>query len=515
MESKEQLASSELKLLKITKPIGNHFAAKKAKKLPGWDVSVSDLCRITGIDVTTLSDKVKDRLDRKVKQVCRAGSRMLDDCICVQLYEDGDNLMRWAMNNGAIVVVTPRQIDDLPCIVVDNPVAVYAAMCGYYRRQTNVEVTAVVGSIGKTTTKRMVSSVYAAQYNTFSDPENENQIDCVGYICQHIPSKTEKQVQEISEDTPGCVHFMSEMLTPRIAVVTAIDKSHIESFGNEENIYKEICSITDAMPANGVVITNLDEFDHTKWMAGHKVVTVSLGNTSADYYAKQVKVEVKGLSFAIVSREDGREYPVVLNNVFAMHNIVSALQAFAAGIEAGVSPLNAVNGLSNYKATGIRQNVYDTISGQKLYVDCYNAVARSVRSAIETADKIPVKGKKIAIIGDVEEAGPTSKEIHQEIVRIVDKSQFGSLYTFGPKIQEAVQAVQVRSDLIVKTFLDKPALYKAIKAEKANDNLFLFKASRKSALETCIKAVWPLSFRLKMHDYYWPIIRWRMKVVFN
>lgn len=208
MEPKEQLASSELKLLKITKPIGNRIAARKARRDSNWNVTVRELCVMAGLDPQSFSEGVKARLERKVRQVCRAGSRMLDNCICVQLYEDGDNLMRWAMANGAIVVVTPKQIDDLPCIVVDNPVAVYAAMCGYYRKLTNVEITAVVGSIGKTTTKRMVSSVYSAQYNTFSDPENENQIDCVGYICQHIPAKTVKQVQEISEDTPGCVHYM-------------------------------------------------------------------------------------------------------------------------------------------------------------------------------------------------------------------------------------------------------------------------------------------------------------------
>lgn len=515
MESKEQLASSELKLLKITKPIGNHFAIRKARKNPKWDVTVRELCVIAGLDTQSFSETVKTRLERKVRQVCRAGSRMLDNCICVQLYEDGDNLMRWAMANGAIVVVTSKQIDDLPCIVVDNPVAVYAAMCGYYRKLTNVEITAVVGSIGKTTTKRMVSSVYSAQFNTFSDPENENQIDCVGYICQHIPGKTVKQVQEISEDTPGCVHYMSEMLTPKIAVVTAIDKSHIESFGNEENIYKEICSITDAMPKDGVVVTNLDEFDHTRWVANHRAVTVSLNNENADYYAKQIGLESKGLSFVIVSRKDKREYPVILNNVFAKHNIISALQAFAAGIEAGVSPENAIKGLLNYRASGIRQNVYDTISGQKLYVDCYNAVARSVQSAIETANKIPVKSKKIAVIGDVEEAGPTSKEIHKEIIRIVDQSRFDVLFTFGPKIQEALQSVRVKDSLLVKSFLDKPALYKAIKGFKAKDNLFLFKASRKSALETCVKKVWPISFRLKMLEYYWPIIAWRMKVIFH
>ena len=515
MESKEQLASSELELLKLTKPIGNCIAARKARRNSNWNVTVRELCEIADLDTQSFSEGVKARLERKVRQVCRAGSRMLDNCICVQLYEDGDDLMRWAMANGAIVVVTSRQIDDLPCIVVDNPVEVYAAMCGYYRKLSNVEITAVVGSIGKTTTKRMVNSVYATQYNTFSDPENENQIDCVGYICQHIPAKTVKQVQEISEDTPGCVHYMSEMLNPQIVVVTAIDKSHIESFGNEENIYKEICSITDAMPLNGVVITNLDEFDHARWMANHRVVTVSLNSDNADYHAKQVQLESKGISFVIVTRRDRREYPVVLNNVFAKHNIVSALQAFAAGIESGVSPEKAVKGLMNYHTTGIRQNVYDTLSGQKLYVDCYNAVARSVKSAIETADKIPVKGKKIAVIGDVEEAGPTSKEIHKEIIRIVDQSRFDVLFTFGPKIQEALQSVQVKDGLVVKSFLDKSALYKAIKGYKAKDNLFLFKASRKSALETSIKAVWPLSFRLKMFDYYWPIIRWRMKVVFN
>lgn len=515
MEYKEKLAPSELKLLKIVKPIGNYCAKMKAQKLSNWGVTVRELCVVAGLDADTFSEGVKKQLDRRVRQVCRAGSRMLDNCICVQLYEDGDNLMRWAMANGAIVVVTPKQIDDLPCIVVDNPVAVYAAMCGYYRKQINVEVTAVVGSIGKTTTKRMVSSVYSSQCNTFSDPENENQIDCVGYICQHIPTKTAKLVQEISEDTPGCVHYMSEMLTPQIVVVTAIDKSHIESFGNEENIYKEICSITDAMSPNGVVISNLDEFDHTRWVTNHRVVTVSIDNEEADYYAKHIRLESKGISFVIVSRKDNGEYPVVLNNVFAKHNIVSALQAFAAGVEAGISPQNAIKGLLKYRATGIRQNVYDTLWGQKLYIDCYNAVARSVKSAIETVDKIPVKGIKIAVIGDVEEAGPTSKEIHKEIIRMVDQSQFDVLLTFGPKIKEALQSVQVKENLDVRPFIDKPALYKAIKSLKAKDNLFLFKASRKSALETCIMNVWPLLFRLKMIDYYLPIIRWRLKVIIN
>ena len=110
-----------------------------------------------------------------------------------------------------------------------------------------------------------------------------------------------------------------------------------------------------------------------------------------------------GLSFVVVDNSNGTEHPVRLNNIYARHNVSAALRAFAAA-RCEVLPYSLiVKGLAEYHTTGVRQNVIWTEDGICLYADCYNAIATSVRSAVETSDIIPVTGKRIAVLGDIEE----------------------------------------------------------------------------------------------------------------
>lgn len=513
--TRQSVSQHEEKLLKILGPINKVAVRRKQRRDPRYVLTAAQLCQYAGLDTQVLSGKVRERLEMPVSSVCRAGSRFLPGCICVQFHEDSDQVMRWAMEHGALLCITRAQIDDLPCIVAEDPVAVYADMCRYFRGLRDVEVTAVVGSIGKTTTKRMISAVYAAQYATFADPENENQIDCVGYIFQHIPKGTSKLVQEVSEDTPGCLGLISHMIGPKVAVVTAIDKSHIEAFGSEEKILQEIASVTRGMPEDGIVILNIDDDNTADLIKDRPVVTVSMVDPDADFYAYDIRQEADGLSFNVVEKKSEKQYPVKLNMVFAKHNIYSALYAFAAGVCAGVEYRNIQKGLSSYRNVGIRQNVYQA-GGAVLYVDCYNAVARSMRSAIIAADEIPVTGKRIAVLGDIEEAGDFSHEIHKEVISAVDASKFDVLLLYGQKMHQAAKEVKTRDSLEVICCQDKSAVSGQIKSRSPQGgDIILFKSSRKSAIEDTIKATWPLTYRMKMLEYYWPIIKWRLKVILS
>ena len=113
--------------------------------------------------------------NKKVQSVSIVDEFFEPNCICVGMYWMNDDDLRWAIKNGALAIVTKKQIDNLPCIIVDNPLEVYAKMCLYFRKlHSNVSATLVTGSIGKTTTKRMVESVYEQQYRTFANPTNRN-----------------------------------------------------------------------------------------------------------------------------------------------------------------------------------------------------------------------------------------------------------------------------------------------------------------------------------------------------
>lgn len=512
-----QVSSSEEKLLKITGPMGNLMYGLRKCFNSGKVLTAGDLCRVAQLDESTFTPKVKETLSRKVSQVCRAGSRFTKDCICVQFDEDGDDVMRWAAQQGALLLVSRSQIDSLPCIVVENPEAVYAKICRHFRNMSNAEAIAVVGSIGKTTTKRMISAVCSAQYNTFCDPENENQLDCVGYISQHIPPRTQILVQEVSEDYAGSVKNISQVIAPKTTVVTAIDKSHIEQYGDESGIIKEIASITAGMPVDGTVILSIDDENTKDLISDRRVVTVSIENKDADYHAQNISVERNGLEFDIAEKRTGKIYSIKLKYVYAKHNIISALYAFAAGVESGVSHKNIVKGLFDYRTAGIRQNIYKS-NGVFIYADCYNAVARSVRSAIDGAAQIPVTGRKIAVLGDVEEAGVFSESTHKDMIDSVLKSDFDGLFLYGDKLKEAFEALdkeKMRDTLQIAFCDSKTEIGERLRKELSDGDLVLFKASRKSALEDIIKALFPRAYRKEMTRYYLPIIRWRLKVIFS
>ena len=489
MENRVSVNRSEEQLLKVLGPLSDFANFIKRISRKGYPKTLSEILVMGGANTHNLSDAT---LKRKVSQICRAGSRFSNNCLCVSLYGDSDDVMRWAIKHGAIAVVTDHSIEGLPCIVVPSPEQFYANVCSYFRSQSGVKITAVAGSIGKTTTKRMLASVYCEHFETFNDPENENQMDCIGYICQHIPYGTQMQVQEVSEDTPGCMKYMSQMLRPEIVVITAVDKSHIEQFESQGKIYEEVCAITENMHPDGVVIVDISDKDINSYIHEKKVVTVSKDDPSADFYASDISFGDLGLEFIVTDNINKKSFEVVLHNVFAHHNVTSALYAFAAGVCSGEPYEKILKGLDSYRTLGIRQNIYDSETGVKLYVDCYNAVGKSVEAAIVTAGMIPVKGKRIAVLGDIEEAGSTSEQIHRDVIKYVVNSSFDCLLTYGPKMKAATESVgELLDNITVEFFLDKKILANKLKQVAKSGDLILFKASRKSALETIVESLWP------------------------
>lgn len=502
-------------LRKVTHVCGNHAYKKKRKGNPYIFFTLRELCAYAGIEIPNLDATVKEKLDTTVSYICRWGDRFTKDCICVQLYDDTDDTMRQAINAGALVCVTDHKIAGIPCIVVEDPAVTYADMCSVIRDTATVKSTVIVGSIGKTTTKKMVEAVYRKAYNTLCDSGNDNILDSVGSICQHIPKKADIYVAEFSEDTPGLIEQMSKIVKPEIAIIATIDKSHIEFYGSEENIFNEFRSVTKHMREDGVCITSMDQENATSLISDKKVIYVSTQSKEADFFADNISVDTEGLKFSVHEKASGNTYPVKLINSFAIHNVTSALIAFAAGVCAGVDYAKIVEGLAAYRATGIRQNVYKAAKDVVVYADCYNAVAKSIRSAVKASCNIPIIGKRIAVLGDVAEAGSYTEQTHQEIVDIVNDSTFDILFTCGLELKKALASATMREGLQVYTFATQREMNQALKMKIQRGDLVLFKSSHSGNLQASIKKTFPLAYLYQAIKYYTPRIHWHFKIVLN
>lgn len=479
------------------------WASSIVRKLtqPKKYITIQSVFEIVKETKAVLNSRALSRRDSIINEVCT-----LDDnyesfffptnCAC--LVSDRNTADK-AISKGAILLITPENFEEYPCLVSDNPILSFSSLCRYYRDlSSDLHVTAVSGSIGKTTVKNMIGEVYKTRYNTTYTRANYNTRMAVGFAVQHIPSNAQMMIQEIHEGNPNETRYISKMLYPDLFVLTPIDKSHFERFGSERKIKEEICSITEYMKDSGSVIVNIDEFNDFDLLGNKRIVSVSSSNHTADFSLKDVAVTREGLVFSVHIKETNTDYPVALKSIFASHNAQCALYAFAAGYIVGIEPKLIIRGLQNYETTGDRQNVFQTHDGVLVYADCYNAVGRSMKSAINAANEISISGKRIAVLGDVAEAGATSFETHKSIIRYINDTAFNYLITMGAELEKAQNSVCTREDLIVRSANSTKELSKIIREIVRPGDLVLFKASHASNLRECIKIIWPKEYQDKI-----------------
>lgn len=457
--------------------------------------SIPEIVRDAGLELNTKALSLKNAVINEVCTLDENYESFFFPTNCACLVSD-HNTAEKAISKGAILLITPENFEEYPCLVSDNPILLFSNLCRYYRDLSrDLYVTAVSGSLGKTTVKNMIGEVYRTCYNTTYTRANYNTRMAVGFAVQHIPSNARMMIQEIHEGNPDETRYISKMLYPDLFVLTPIDKSHFERFGSEQKIKEEICSITEYMKDSGSVIVDIDEFNDFNLLGNKRIISISLSDYSADFSLKDLTVSREGLVFIVHIKETDTDYPIVLKGIYAPHNAQCALYAFAAGYHVGIEPKMIIRGLQNYKTSGDRQNVFKTHDGVMIYADCYNAVGRSMKSAINAANEISIPGKRIAILGDVAEAGATSFETHKSIIRYVNDTAFNYLITIGPELERAKKNVSTRDDLIVRSARTIKELSIIIREIVQPGDLVLFKASHASNLRECIKIVWPREYQ--------------------
>lgn len=107
------------------------------------------------------------------------------------------------------------------------------------------------------------------------------------------------------------------------------------------------------MSSDGILITNIDDNDISFYKGKAKLVTVSLKNPDADYWADDIQRKEDGLN------QQGEIFNAKLYYIYAIHNVYSALYAFAAGVANNIKYSDILRGISNCRTAGIRNNFFE------------------------------------------------------------------------------------------------------------------------------------------------------------
>lgn len=396
---------------------------------------------------------------------------------------DGNDYIKQAAAAGAAAAISDLKAGsvrtNIPVIYVRNSREAQLALARYYRDKFSVKVCGVTGSVGKTSTKDMISAVLSEKFHTLKTDGNLNNDVGLPKTLFRLDDRCEAAVIEMGMSDRGEISALSKTAHPCCAVITNIGFCHIENLKTRENILAAKLEILDGATSDApLIVHGGDEYLGrltSEDIGGRRLVRYGFSE-EFDVYADNIVHKDDGEEFS--AHYAGKAYAVSIP-VMGEHHILNALAAFCVGIEFGLSPEEIVPAFMKYESSGMRQKV-EQRGDMRVILDCYNASPTSMKSALSVLKSMKNSGRKIAVLGDMLELGEQSKDLHAGLAELADCADFFFLY--GREMRYFARALRER-DIPVFHSENKEELTRNLLENVRGGDLILFKGSRGMKME--------------------------------
>lgn len=379
----------------------------------------------------------------------------------------------------------------------------------FFHNNPHIKLVAVVGSVGKTTTKSTIVDVLSTQKKVRTNrgnfnaelsapleilgvesPNNPRSVTAWLRVLKDVRAAANQQhdidiiVQEFGIDSPGEMAKFGKYIRPNILVVTAISPEHMEFFGDIKTVAREEFALGKL---SDMVIYNKDDIAPEYTQYANSQHMISYGTTAeADYY-----IEAGGFTA-------GRGFNCQLNHhkqtsrkyilpVVGEHQLRIAAGASAVAIELGLDTEQVLIALEKFTPVSGRMNILEGIADSTILDDSYNSSPLAVKSALKTLYRLPAKAK-IAVLGDMNELGDTAAAEHQAVGELCDPKQINHLITVGEYAKQHITPVAEKRGCLVTSFTKATEATSLLKTLAKKDTILLFKGSQGGIyLEEAIK----------------------------
>ncbi len=395
---------------------------------------------------------------------------------------DGNDFAEDFLQKGGSCAVVEKDIK-IPCnksvIRVDDTKKAIRDIAEFYRTRLDIQVVAVTGSVGKTSTKDMLNSVLSQSFNTFATKGNFNNEIGVPLTIFQLDGSYSKAVVEMGMSNLGEISRLTKIAKPQVAVITNIGTSHIGNLGSRENILKAKLEVLECL--DGIAVLNGDDkyLWSEKESISHKKYYYGIENQDADYVAYDIKCDEKGSSFKVKidNTEHGFYIPVV-----GIHHVYNAMASIICGLHFGMDIESIAKGIGNFATSGMRQKEIQ-VGGVKLIEDCYNASPDSMKSSLNVLKSLSAGCRSIAVLGDMLEQGDFAEENHRLVGEYVASICADTLVCVGSDVKYTVDEVKKGGISNIYKFDNNEQASQFLSGYVKDGDVVLFKASRGMKLE--------------------------------
>lgn len=330
-------------------------------------------------------------------------------------------------------------------------------------------IVAITGSVGKTSTKDALFAVLQKRFFVRKSAKSFNSefgvpltiLDCptgwnnpfawINNMAKGVSLILFKHnypqwlILEIGADRPGDIEKVSKWLRADVVIFTRFGDMpvHVEFFKSVDHLIKEKQYLMQSLNKDGILILNSDDKNvlALKERSKNKVFTYGFGD-KADIRADNIHIMYEGdvpVGLMFKLEYAGRSMPVRMKNVLGQHQVYVALSAITAAFSLEIPPTDVLEALTDYIPPAGRMRLIEGLKGSVIIDDTYNASPAAVLAGLETVKTLQVKGKKIAILGDMLELGSYAVNAHKEIgLKVAESCDL--LFVIGPRCHYTVEA---------------------------------------------------------------------------
>ena len=407
---------------------------------------------------------------------------------------DGHRFIPDVFEKGALAVLSEEPLENPagPYIQVASSEQALKDIAEFYRSTLSIKIIGITGSVGKTSTKEMISAVLSQKYNVLKTEGNFNNEIGLPLTILRIRREHEVAVVEMGISEFGEMHRIAKVAKPDICVMTNIGQCHLENLIDRDGVLRAKSEIFDFLKPDGHIVLNGndDKLVTVQEVKGVKPVFYYVEDGTAKkadlpYEITADAIENKGLRGLNANLHFPEEVCQIHEPIPGVHNVYNACAAACVGRIMGLTNEEICQGIAHAKTIAGRTNLI-TLGEVLVIDDCYNANPVSMKASLDVLAQ--ADGRKIAVLGDMGELGENEREMHYDVGKYAANTGVDILFCCGTLSEELAKGAQ-RGHTKVMYFTDREKLTQTlINFVEAGDTV-LVKASHFMEFPKIVKAL--------------------------
>lgn len=328
-----------------------------------------------------------------------------------------------ALNTGVRFVSAARAAGAATLVPRDQHAAL-ATLARLVRARSRARVVAVVGSMGKTSTKDALAALCGAVTETVAAHASQNNEIGLPLTVLRLEPTTRVLVVEMGMRGHGQIAELCAVAQPTVVVVTGIGPEHLELVGSVEHVARANAEALVALPPGGVAVVPSDARTLlAPYLTRDDLVVRWFDRARCERVGPGTRAGTTCWRCTVATHDAASECETVeldlpFDQRHQVENVLAALTAYAA---LGLPLERAQEGAAAIRLSPWRGELTRLPGGGVVVNDAYNANPTSMRAALLDLTERAAGRRRVAVIGEMAELGAESARYHGEVAALIDE----------------------------------------------------------------------------------------------